>query len=57
MFKKCKYCNNLFIGSGYFCSDVCEIKNHASENMISEKDTIAPETKEEFAQDSKNLLN
>ncbi len=48
MFKKCKYCGSAFKGTGYFCSDMCEIKNHASEVMTYKKDTITTETKKEF---------
>ena len=36
-----------FNGSGYFCSDVCEIRNYASHIMIRESVTITPENKEE----------
>ena len=50
MFRKCKFCNSDFKGTGYFCSDVCEIKNHASEVVTYEKDTITLEIKEEFDQ-------
>lgn len=47
MYKKCKYCNTTFNGTGNFCSDMCEIKNHASEVVPYETYTISPEIKEE----------
>jgi len=47
MFKKCKHCNADFKGEGYFCSDVCEIKNHTPKIMEPEKDIITPEPKKE----------
>ena len=55
MFRKCKYCHTEFNGKGDFCSDVCEIKNYASEVVILEKDIINLETKEELPQDSENF--
>ena len=55
MFRKCKYCNREFFGKEYFCSELCEIKNYASEIRIYEKHTITPETKEEFNRDREGL--
>lgn len=54
MFNKCKYCNSVFKGVGYFCSDACEIKNHASEIMMF-KNTPIHETKEELTQVKEEL--
>ena len=43
MFKECKHCGTTFEGMGYFCSDMCEIKNHASEVILREEIPISPE--------------
>ena len=49
MLRKCKYCKKEFFGKGYFCSDVCEIKDHASV-LVNEIEIVVPETKEEIDQ-------
>ena len=50
MFKKCKYCNSAHKEEGYFCSDECEIKNHASELMAFRNNPVSAETKEEISE-------
>ena len=46
MFKKCQHCGSTFKGAGNFCSDMCEIKNHASEIVAFKPDIITTEIKE-----------
>ncbi len=51
MFKKCRYCNAYFKGEGHFCSDMCEIKNHAPEVIRLVKETISSlEIKKELSE-------
>jgi len=43
MLKKCKYCNREFFGKTYYCSDICEVKDHTPKIIINKKEIIVPE--------------
>jgi len=38
----------VFNGEGYFCSDMCEIKNYTPQVMRFENDVVSPKTKEKI---------